>query len=191
MLHNIDRIFEEKQKFETERLLLVPSVEDNFDDYKKMFTNEQIMKFSRFSHKRSEEELLENFKLVMQSVQQKHVFAWRIIPKSDDSDIGRINIASIARYSSRVDIGYVLLPEYWGQGIMMEAAQRIIDYLFKTINIHKICATTNNENIRSKKLLEKLGFQLEGILRQHTFYPDDGIYVDEAVYGLINDKETN
>ncbi|MDD3052092.1 MAG: GNAT family protein [Candidatus Cloacimonetes bacterium] len=191
MNHNIDKIFAEKPKFETERLLLVPSAEDNFDDYKKMFTNEQINKFLRLSQKMSEEELFENFKRVMQCVEQKHVFVWRITLKTDNSDIGRINIASIARYSSRVDIGYVLLPEYWGQGIMMEAAQRIIDYLFKTINIHKICATTNNENTRSKKLLEKLNFQLEGVLRQHTFYPDKELYADEALYGLINHEETN
>lgn len=187
-MNNIDRIFEEEKCFETSRLVLVPTTNEDFVFFKLMFTNKKIMEYSRLSHIQTEEQLLADFKRIYTLKEKKYMFMWKIVLKETGQAIGRINLASIVRSSSRLDIGYVLLPEYWGVGIMSEAIIEIISYLFRVINIHKITARTNNSNNRSKRLLYRLGFELEGVLKESTFYPDSGIFTDDALFGLLNKK---
>jgi len=150
-----------------------------------MFSNEQIMKYSRLSHKRSIEDLKADFERILSLKERKFLFAWKVFLKENKKSIGRINIGSIVRKSSRVDLGFVLLPEFWSKGIMSESVDAIINYLFKDINIHKIAATTNKNNTRSRNLLEKHKFNLEGILKEHTFYAEQNEYTDNAIYGLL------
>ncbi len=185
MLQKIDKIFEDIKSFETQRLLLIPTTKDDFEFFRTMFTNKNIMEFSRLSHKKSVVDLKTDFERILSLKERKFLFVWKVILKENNKLIGRINIGSIVRKSSRLDLGFVLLPEFWSIGIMSEAVNEIIKYLFNDINIHKITATTNNKNIRSKKLLEKFGFNLEGILKEHTYYAKQNRYIDEASYGLL------
>ena len=143
------------------------------------------MEFSRLSHKKSIENLQADFERILSLKQRKFVFVWKVVLKDDNKPIGRINIGSIVRKSSRLDLGFILLPEFWSKGIMSEAVNKIIKYLFNDINIHKVTATINNKNIRSQKLLEKFNFNLEGILKEHTYYAKQDKYTDDAIYGFL------
>jgi RimJ/RimL family protein N-acetyltransferase len=63
------------------------------------------------------------------------------------------------------DIGFALLPEYWGQGYAYEAASAVLRYAGEELRIAKVAGITKAENRASIKLLEKLGMELEGRLR--------------------------
>ena len=71
---------------------------------------------------------------------------------------------------------------------MSEAILRIIDYGFSQMNLHRIEAFIGPANIASQKLVEKLGFQKEGVLREH--YRKQGVIEDSIVYSLLKKEYT-
>ena len=87
---------------------------------------------------------------------------------------------------NRIEIGYDLNPEYWGKGIMQEALSKIIHFAFTSMKINKIEAKIEPENKSSIKLLEKLDFYKEGVLRQHEF--EKGKYVDLAIFSILKSE---
>lgn len=62
--------------------------------------------------------------------------------------------------------GYELGPEFQGKGLMREALQAMFRYGFLQMQLHRIHAEVHRDNIASRKLLEKLGFQFEGVHRE-------------------------
>jgi [ribosomal protein S5]-alanine N-acetyltransferase len=81
------------------------------------------------------------------------------------------------------EIGYDLVPEAWGQGFMPEALRPILRYGFETMRLHRVEANLDPANVASVRVLEKLGFVREGVLRENWFY--DGKYTDTWSYGLL------
>ncbi len=83
-------------------------------------------------------------------------------------------------------LGYALIPEFWGKGYAFEAVHEILNYGFnKTdiINLHKVSATVQPQNKRSKSLLQRLGFTLEGTLRENMYKIDR--FLDAMVYSML------
>jgi RimJ/RimL family protein N-acetyltransferase len=64
-----------------------------------------------------------------------------------------------------IDVGYALLPEFCGQGYAAEAAAAALAYGRETLGLQRVVAVVNGENARSLRLLEKLGFRYERMVR--------------------------
>jgi len=73
--------------------------------------------------------------------------------------IGTICLFGFSDENDKCEIGYELLTNFQGQGIMREALEKVIDYAFNTIKVKKIEAFFHRDNQRSIKLLEKLSFR--------------------------------
>ncbi|SEK25191.1 GNAT family N-acetyltransferase [Paenibacillus sp. OK003] len=67
-------------------------------------------------------------------------------------------------------IGYKLTPEYWHQGIMTEVVEKVIEYGFNNLGLNRIEAFVEPENVGSRKVLEKIGFREEGILKGNYYW---------------------
>jgi len=81
-----------------------------------------------------------------------------------------------------VDFGYFLARQAWGRGIATEASSLLVAW---QPTIFRIWATTDAENIKSAKVLERLGMQREGVLRMATYRPNiGGLPRDTAIYAL-------
>jgi len=65
----------------------------------------------------------------------------------------------------KAEIGFWLLTEYWGKGIVSEAIPLILDYAFRELKLHRIEAFIETENLNCKKVIIKLGFQHEGTMK--------------------------
>ena len=65
------------------------------------------------------------------------------------------------------EIGYCLRPDFWGRGCAAEAAGALLALGFEQLQLHRIQASCDPENAGSRRVLEKLGLQLEGRLRQN------------------------
>ena len=87
---------------------------------------------------------------------------------------------------SRRAIGYGLLPKHRSKGYGTEAAQLIVDYLFLSKDIVAIQAETHPENKASQRILIKIGFQKEGIIRKCFF--SRGIWRDTAQYSILREE---
>ena len=82
-----------------------------------------------------------------------------------------------------VEIGYMLGAEYQGRGLGTRAVALFVEKLFRETSLHRIYATVSLENVASLRLLARLGFTREGIMREH--YLIQGRRVDEVLYGLL------
>lgn len=84
------------------------------------------------------------------------------------------------------EVGYILHRDHWGRGIAREAVGRVIDHGFDDLNLRRVFADTDPENIGSVTLLERLGFQYEGRLRGE-WETHIGVR-DSLIYGLLRDE---
>ena len=92
----------------------------------------------------------------------------------------------LARRNARAELGYDLARWLWGRGLASEAASAVIDEAFRRLPIRKITATASAANVRSTRLLEKLGMQREALLRQHWVHR--GKVLDELRYGFLREE---
>ena len=99
--------------------------------------------------------------------------------------LGICVVFALDRDALRAEIGYLLAPAQQGQGYMHEALQRVLDYLFQTLQLHRVEAEIDPRNAPSAHVLERLGFVREGLLRQR--WRIQGQLSDSAVYGLLAD----
>ncbi len=114
------------------------------------------------------EEFLANVIGTAQRSPRAH-FELGIVEKATELLVGgaRITVRSTAHRVG--DIGYVLRRDTWGQGYGTEVARLLVEYGFHTLGLHRIEATCDPSNIASRKILEKIGMQLEGCTRQHLW----------------------
>ncbi len=115
-----------------------------------------------------------------------HFKWWGIEFKAEGCLIGTCGYCRWDQHHCRAEIGYDLWIDYWGRGIMPEAIRALIQFGFEKMNLNRIEATTHTENVRSQRVLHKLGFQKEGILRE--YYCRDGIYNDQVLFSLLRSE---
>jgi len=72
--------------------------------------------------------------------------------------VGTICLFDISKDTKCIEIGYELMPKFQGQGIMKEALQSVIDFVFQTLKLNTILASTHFENQNSIALLSKFDF---------------------------------
>ena len=108
---------------------------------------------------------------------------WGIERKADGRLIGTCGYFRWDKQHHRAEIGYDLRPDAWEQGLMPEALQALVRFGFKEMNLNRIEATVHIENLRSQRVLAKVGFQREGLLRE--YYCRDDIYHNQVQYSLL------
>ena len=92
----------------------------------------------------------------------------------------------IARQKLRAELGYELARELWGHGLMTEAVSPVINIALQQLPLLKITATAAAPNVRSTRLLQRLGMQREALLRRHWVHR--GRILDEVRYGLLREE---
>lgn len=94
--------------------------------------------------------------------------------------IGGISLEQIEGH--KAELGYWLTPREWGKGLATEAVSALTRYGFKT-GLHRIYAYVFVKNARSTRVLEKAGFEREGLLRKHVKKGDR--YQDDLIYSKV------
>ena len=103
----------------------------------------------------------------------------------DSTVIGGIGLR-IADAHQRAELGYALARVHWGKGLMPEAAGVVMDYSFVEHGLAKIYAMADLRNVRSYRVMEKLGMTREGVLRSHSM--KRGELRDDVVYGMLREE---
>lgn len=107
-----------------------------------------------------------------------------IFEKKSGSLAGGITVGSIRRgVAQSCQIGYWMGERYAGQGLMHEALLLVVDYAFDSLLLHRVEAACIPENTRSMRLLEKAGFQREGLLR--SYLRINNVWQDHFLYSRI------
>ena len=105
---------------------------------------------------------------------------------TDGEPVGVVGLKDVDERAGTAGLWYWIVPEYQGNGYATEAAGRIVDYGFRQRRLHKIVGESYAYNDGSIRVLEKLGFEREGIHREEAFV--DGERVDVHRYGLLVDE---
>jgi len=108
---------------------------------------------------------------------------WFIIETKDGTRVGGM---SHFLEGPLMEIGYDLIPRERGKGYGTEAVKLLSDYLFLSKDIVRIQAQTDPRNVASKRVLEKAGFTIEGILRKSLFVR--GEWRDRALYSILREE---
>ena len=102
----------------------------------------------------------------------------------DTLHIGNIAINNLTTVHRRAELTYVVGDtRYWGKGVASFAVSKMIEFGKSKYKLNKLYASVAGANSRSKRVLEKNGFVLEGIRKKHSFYNKE--FFDQLDYGLI------
>ena len=100
--------------------------------------------------------------------------------------IGSMGFNAIQKKSRRAEIGYWLAEEYEGKGIMTDCVRALVSYGFKELKLHRIEIHCSTNNAKSEAIPRRLGFKLDGVLRDGSFLYDH--FEDSRVYSMLESE---
>lgn len=107
-----------------------------------------------------------------------------VVRRADAAVIGTLLLFKHDAGSRRIEVGYVLGRCHWGQGLMHETLRAVCAHLFGVLGLRRIEAEVNPANLASCQLLSRVGFTLEGTLRQR-WVARSGTAYDTHVFGYL------
>jgi [ribosomal protein S5]-alanine N-acetyltransferase len=122
----------------------------------------------------------------LQSEQPRRKFQFAVTLAAGGTLIGSCGIRRKAENEWEADIGYEVAVPYWSQGYATEASRAIVDFGFRKLCLHRISAVCVAGNTTSSRVLEKLGFKLEGWLKENEFFK--GRWWDTQLYAILENE---
>lgn len=119
--------------------------------------------------------------------QEQRGIWWAIWDKDKQQFFGACGYNEYQAEHRKIELGYWLLPEHWGQGYIQEALQLIIPFAFQRLKIERIEAYVETGNKASDKVLLKQGFKHEGTLRNCEYKNDR--FISLKVFGLLHSNQ--
>lgn len=175
--------FEPFPNLETNRLLLRRLENSDVKEVFALRSNPSTMKFIPRPLVKNDEEALEHIAMINAKIDNNEGINWAITIKGNPNLIGIIGHFRIQPQNYRAEIGYMILPEYHGQGIVAEAIKEVVRYGFEEINLHSIEAIIDPNNLASERVLQKNGFVKEAHILENEFF--DGRFIDTVIYSLL------
>lgn len=108
---------------------------------------------------------------------------WKIVSKNTGENIGVISVYNFKPEHRKAEIGYWIVPQFWGKGIATEVIQPVIEYWQKEKGLHRLEASIETQNTASVRVLEKAGFTYEGTLRDCEIKFEK--FISLHIYALI------
>jgi ribosomal-protein-alanine N-acetyltransferase len=173
---------------ETKHYLLREVNEMDCDEIYSIYSNEDAVRYQQIEPMKSMEQAKKSVIHFLDGFKNKKFIRWCITDKNNNRVLGLITLHDFDNWNRKAEIGYMLDKKYWKQGIMNEVGQKVIEYAFEVIKLHRIEASIHPENIASNKLSIKLGFIEEGLKKEAAFNRATGKFEDRLIYGIINDS---
>jgi len=152
---------------ETERFMIRPLVEADVMGIFELDSNPKVHNYLGNKPIKTKAEADNIILSIQNQYQQLGIGRWAIIEKSTNNFVGWTGfkyITDIVNGSTHYhDLGYRLLEKYWGQGIATETAKACLKFGFETLKLNEVFAICDVENIGSKNILLKCGFQLKEV----------------------------
>lgn len=153
----------------TKRLLLRQATQKDAEAIYAVFSDPKVTQFHNLDTFTHIDQAIEVIERRTKGFESGRGIRWGIARKQDNRLIGSCGF-TWNKDANAAEVGYELASQFWQQGIMSEALRAILQYGFETIKIEYVIAEVMLENVASSKLLQKLGFQRQGILKQHGFW---------------------
>lgn len=110
-------------------------------------------------------------------------YDWAIVYEPDCKMVGTCGFTAFNCPSDSAEVGYVLNPDYWGKGIASEALERVLEFGFEELKLHRIEAKFMKDNERSRSVMERVGMTFEGYHREAMLVK--GTYITYGVCSVL------
>ena len=178
-----DHIFNSFPVLESKRLIFRAYLPEDAKVQFQIRSNAEVMKYMDTTVHKNETDSLNMINCIDQSFLNKEGINWEIVDRKSNQMIGYFGFRRLIKEHVRAEIGYALLPEFWGKGFMTETAQTLLKFGFNDFGLHSVEANVNQLNMQSIALLEKLGFKKEAHFKENYFF--DGKFIDSIIYSLL------
>ncbi|WP_160164568.1 GNAT family N-acetyltransferase [Pedosphaera parvula] len=165
----------------TERLTLREIIPEDVPEVFNIFSHPEVMRYYDMEALTEPHQALEVIARFTDRYHKEVGIRWGITLKHSGEVIGTCGLVRKPHNRSAV-LGYDLAAEFWGQGIMTEALRPLLTYAFDR-EVNRIEAMTHTQNTASQKVLTKLGFRTEGILRDYFYFK--GEFFDLQCFSLL------
>lgn len=173
-----------------DKVRLIPLEKEHVETVKKWRNDEEIRKYFfnyHFINQVQQEEWFERY------CKDNKQIIFAIIESESNNFIGTIGLSNIDHFNQRAELGTLIgNNNYWGKGFATKASLIVLNYAFNNMNLNKIYCQILDSNTGSIKKNEKVGFKIEGRLKDHAF--NDGAFHDVILMGILREdfsKEHN
>lgn len=166
----------------TERLLLRPLVPSDLDFVFRHFSSEAVNRYLRDGdpvQTQKQAAAIIDFYQGEGNLRNR----WVLERKVDGQPIGTCGFHRWDKRCCRAEMGYDLSEAFWGQGYMQEAVKAALRFAFDRMGLNRVETFVDAENMPSLKMMKRLGFQREGVLRE--YYCLDGKFFDAVLHSLL------
>lgn len=179
---------EEDGKFpvlETQTLVMREITLDDLDWYLAHFSIPEIVEGTAYPASKNHETARKELdSYILNLFREKKGFRWGITERGSSKLIGSCGFYNWVKEEARsAEIGYDLNPAYWGKGIMTESLETMMRFGFERMSLNRIQALIPSHNGRSMRLVQRLGFKKEGVLRDRSYF--QGRYIDDVCFSLL------
>ena len=163
--------------------------EEDFAFYYFLNSHDKVMRYAYAEAFKNKEQAKETFDKVLNGQVEGNYGEQYIVLKKDTMD--SIGIVDYEIREQRADgkvceIGYFILPEYWGEGYAAEMGKSMVSYLFDNDKVSTITASCHAENKASEMTMIKIGMKKKATNKNGRY--KDGKYADEICYGITKDE---
>jgi len=155
----LNRAFAPFPILRTERLTLRQLVINDEQEIFTLRSDREINKYLDRQVSKTIDDARNFINKVNENINKNDSLYWAITLSDKNILVGTICLFSFSDENNKCEIGYELLTNFQGQGIMKEAVEKVIDYAFNTIKVQKIEAFFHRDNLSSIRLLDKFSFK--------------------------------
>ena len=167
----------------TEKLLMRQFADDDLVYVYTGLSNPEIIKYYGVSYQTMEETIVQmNYFSELEKLGTG--IWWAVCSKNNKDFYGAIGLSNINKEHKKAEIGFWLLKDYWGKGIMSEAISVVCNYSFNYLRLHRIEALVETGNSNCIKIMEKHNFNFEGTMVDCEF--KNGGFISLNFYARLN-----
>ena len=173
-----------KKILKADSIELRPLMESDYnDEYLSWLDNEEINRYLETRWEKQNEEKIRSFIKSMENSEDSILFGIFF----DQRHIGNIKIGPVNWHHLHADVSYFIgSKEAWGKGLATEAVGRVTQYAFEDLRLNKCNAGVYSGNPGSSRVLEKVGYTLEGCLKKELMGPKG--WEDHLLYGYLREE---
>lgn len=167
----------------TERLRLrKPRLEDA-EQIARIYSHPETSRYIGYSTTPDVPKMVEKLKNDLETSARGEGFRWMLCERGDDTPLGSAGLFHWSQPNRRAEIGYVLDAGQWGRGLMKEVMPALLRFGYEEMRLHRIEARVDPRNTASLRVLDRAGFQREGVLRESFFEGEH--FCDSVVLSLL------
>ena len=168
------------------RVRLRPLRIDDADDFFALHSDPSVMRYWSHPPWTQREQAIARIEQLDRDRATAEFYTWATTIGGVDRLVGTVSLFAINRAQFRGEVGYALTVDHWGHGYATEGLRLAIEFAFASIGLTRLEADVDPRNVPSCRVVERAGFQREGLLRQRWHVA--GEITDSAMYGLLRDE---